>query len=117
MISGPMAAAYRRSIRVFITPRASQASGGERSRPNRQAIDSAVAGGNPIVEVVLLSQNDPDTGLRVMKTIEHYRLQITRAISAPPGVTVISAVYCRGSSFALTARRLLGSNHRDAMMM
>jgi 5'-nucleotidase len=36
--------------------------------------------GNPLVEVVLLSKNDPDTGLRVMKTIQHYGLGITRAI-------------------------------------
>ncbi|MHC6225912.1 5'-nucleotidase [Pseudomonas sp. X10] len=35
---------------------------------------------DPLVEVVLLSQNDPDTGLRVMKTIEHYGLGMTRAI-------------------------------------
>ncbi|MGE7990658.1 5'-nucleotidase [Pseudomonas sp. NPDC089554] len=35
---------------------------------------------DPLVEVVLLSQNDPDTGLRVMKTIEHYKLNMTRAI-------------------------------------
>ncbi len=35
---------------------------------------------DPLVEVVLLSKNDPDTGLRVMKTIEHYQLGITRAI-------------------------------------
>lgn len=35
---------------------------------------------DPLVEVVLLSRNDPDTGLRVMKTIEHYGLPITRAI-------------------------------------
>ncbi|WP_287029663.1 5'-nucleotidase [Pseudomonas sp. UBA6310] len=35
---------------------------------------------DPIVEVVLLSRNDPDTGLRVMKTIEHYELGMTRAI-------------------------------------
>jgi len=34
----------------------------------------------PLVEVVLLSRNDPDTGLRVMKSIEHHRLSITRAI-------------------------------------
>jgi 5'-nucleotidase len=34
----------------------------------------------PLVEVVLLSRNDPDTGLRVMKTIEHYGLPMTRAI-------------------------------------
>jgi 5'-nucleotidase len=32
-----------------------------------------------IVEVVLLSRNDPDTGLRVFKSIEHYGLDITRA--------------------------------------
>jgi 5'-nucleotidase len=36
--------------------------------------------GDPLVEVVLLSRNDPDTGLRVMKTIEHYELGMTRAI-------------------------------------
>lgn len=35
---------------------------------------------DPLVEVVLLSRNDPDTGLRVMKTIEHYNLRMTRAI-------------------------------------
>jgi 5'-nucleotidase len=35
---------------------------------------------DPLVEVVLLSRNDPDTGLRVMKTIEHYGLPIRRAI-------------------------------------
>ncbi len=35
---------------------------------------------DPLVEVVLLSRNDPDTGLRVMKTIDHYGLGITRAI-------------------------------------
>jgi len=31
------------------------------------------------VEVVLLSRNDPDTGLRVFKSIEHYGLAISRA--------------------------------------
>ncbi|OME76918.1 5'-nucleotidase [Paenibacillus sp. FSL A5-0031] len=31
------------------------------------------------VEVVLLSRNDPDTGLRVFKSIQHYGLSITRA--------------------------------------
>ncbi|MBV4504450.1 5'-nucleotidase [Pseudomonas sp. BW13M1] len=35
---------------------------------------------DPLVEVVLLSQNDPDTGMRVMKTIGHYDLNMTRAI-------------------------------------
>jgi 5'-nucleotidase len=31
------------------------------------------------VEVVLLSKNDPDTGLRVFKSIEHFQLPISRA--------------------------------------
>lgn len=35
---------------------------------------------NPPVEVVLLSHNDPDTGLRVFNSIEHYGLGITRAV-------------------------------------
>lgn len=35
---------------------------------------------NPFVEVILLSRNDPNTGLRVMNSIEHFGLGITRAI-------------------------------------
>jgi len=35
---------------------------------------------DPLVEVVLLSRNDPDTGLRVMKSIQHHDLSISRAI-------------------------------------
>jgi 5'-nucleotidase len=31
------------------------------------------------VEVILLSRNDPDTGLRLFKSIEHHALDITRA--------------------------------------
>ena len=34
----------------------------------------------PFVEVILLSRNDPDTGLRVMNSIEHHQLNIKRAI-------------------------------------
>lgn len=34
----------------------------------------------PVVEVILLSRNDADTGLRVMNSIEHYGLDITRAM-------------------------------------
>ena len=33
----------------------------------------------PRVEVILLSRNTADTGLRIMHSIEHYRLDITRA--------------------------------------
>jgi len=32
----------------------------------------------PIVEVVIMSKNSPETGLRILKSIEHYGLPITR---------------------------------------
>jgi 5'-nucleotidase len=35
---------------------------------------------DPLVEVILLSRNDPDTGLRVMNSINHYDIKMTRAI-------------------------------------
>ncbi|MEU5567592.1 5'-nucleotidase [Micromonospora musae] len=35
---------------------------------------------DPLVEVIILSRNDPDTGLRVMKSVAHHKLAITRAI-------------------------------------
>ena len=34
----------------------------------------------PLVEVVLISRNDPDTGVRVRNAIEHHRLPIIRAV-------------------------------------
>ena len=36
-------------------------------------------GGEPRVEVLLLSRNSADTGLRIFNSIEHYGLHITRA--------------------------------------
>ncbi len=36
-------------------------------------------GGSPKVEVILLSRNSADTGLRIFNSIKHYGLQITRA--------------------------------------
>ena len=35
---------------------------------------------SPLVEVIVLSHNDPDTGLRVMRSIQHHGLAITRAV-------------------------------------
>ncbi|MFE1317359.1 5'-nucleotidase [Kitasatospora phosalacinea] len=35
---------------------------------------------NPLVEVIVLSRNDPDTGLRVMRSIRAHGLPITRAV-------------------------------------
>lgn len=36
--------------------------------------------GNPLVEVIVLSRNDPNTGLRVMRSVEKYELPISRAV-------------------------------------
>jgi 5'-nucleotidase len=36
--------------------------------------------GDPLVEVIIMSHNDPDTGLRVMRSVRNYELGITRAI-------------------------------------
>jgi 5'-nucleotidase len=38
-----------------------------------------------LVEVILLSRNDPDTGLRVFNSIEHYNLDISRAVFVSGG--------------------------------
>jgi len=35
---------------------------------------------SPFVEVIVLSKNDPDTGLRVMRSVEHHGLAISRAV-------------------------------------
>lgn len=35
---------------------------------------------DPLVEVLLLSRNTPDTGLRIFNSIQHYGLNITRAV-------------------------------------
>ena len=35
---------------------------------------------DPLVEVVIMSRNDPETGLRVMNSVAHHGLAITRAI-------------------------------------
>lgn len=42
--------------------------------------DLADAPDDPLVEVIVLSRNDPDTGLRVMKSIQARGLPITRAV-------------------------------------
>lgn len=38
------------------------------------------ASGNPLVEVIILSKNDPETGARVMRSIEQHNLPMTRAV-------------------------------------
>ncbi|WP_136680513.1 5'-nucleotidase [Neptunomonas sp. XY-337] len=41
---------------------------------------------DPPVEVILVSRNDPDTGMRVMSSIEHYNLGMTRAVFLQGGL-------------------------------
>ncbi|MTI96799.1 MAG: 5'-nucleotidase [Firmicutes bacterium] len=45
----------------------------------RRLLALQAADGSPAVEVVLVSKNDANTGLRVFNSIEHYQLNITRA--------------------------------------
>src|SRR6266508_3829299 len=40
---------------------------------------NALAPAQPRVEVILLSRNTADTGMRIMNSIEHYKLDISRA--------------------------------------
>lgn len=39
-----------------------------------------LSGTKPLVEVVVMSRNSPETGLRVMRSVAHYGLDITRSI-------------------------------------
>ncbi len=40
---------------------------------------NTIGGGHPRVEIILLSRNSADTGLRIFNSIQHYQLDITRA--------------------------------------
>ncbi|WP_022894481.1 5'-nucleotidase [Agromyces subbeticus] len=44
------------------------------------SLNDLSADGTPLVEVIVLSRNDPETGLRVMRSIAHHGLPISRAI-------------------------------------
>lgn len=44
------------------------------------ALNELLPADGPSVEVILLSRNSSDTGLRIFNSIEHYRLPITRAV-------------------------------------
>lgn len=44
------------------------------------SLNDLAAAEGPLVEVIVMSRNDPDTGLRVMRSIQHHGLDITRAI-------------------------------------
>jgi 5'-nucleotidase len=42
--------------------------------------DLAADGEPPFVEVIILSKNDPETGLRVMRSVQYHNLDISRAV-------------------------------------
>ncbi|MFJ5232361.1 5'-nucleotidase [Kitasatospora sp. NPDC088391] len=44
------------------------------------SLNDLAAADDPLVEVIVLSRNDPDTGLRVMRSIRAHKLPISRAI-------------------------------------
>ena len=44
------------------------------------ALNAGASPDSPRVEVILLSRNSSDTGLRIFNSIEHYGLKITRAV-------------------------------------
>src|SRR5258707_3185326 len=48
---------------------------------------NALAPARPRVEVILLSRNTADTGMRIMNSIEHYKLEISRAAFTGGGNT------------------------------
>ncbi|WP_459715410.1 5'-nucleotidase [Actinophytocola sp. KF-1] len=66
---------------------------------------------DPLIEVIVLSKNDPDTGLRVMRSIQHHRLPITRAIFTQ-GQSPYSYIPALNMSLFLSAN---GADVRDAV--
>lgn len=77
--------------------------------------------GEPYVEVVLLSRNSADTGLRVFNSIQHYGLNITRAVFTS-GSDTSRYVTALGSHLFLSAdagdvRHALESGHAAATIV
>lgn len=60
--------------------------------------------GDPLVEVIVLSRNDADTGLRVMRSIFDYKLDMTRAIFTQ-GVAPYEYIGALEMSLFLTGNR------------
>lgn len=58
-------------------------------------LNDLVEGDKKLVEVIVMSRNDPDTGLRVMKSIQAHGLDITRAIFMQGRSPYTSVAHCR----------------------
>ncbi|MDE3021098.1 MAG: 5'-nucleotidase [Pseudomonadota bacterium] len=84
------------------------------------AINGRLSGG-PRVEVILLSRNSSDTGLRIFNSIRHYQLGITRA-AFTGGVSTWTYVAPFGAHLFLSAdpedvRQALGHGHAAATIL
>lgn len=69
--------------------------------------------GEPLVEVILLSRNSADTGLRIFNSIQHYGLEITRA-AFTNGESTYPYVSAFGSHLFLSTNRADVKNALDA---
>lgn len=67
--------------------------------------------GQPLVEIILLSQNSADTGLRIFNSINHYGLAITRA-AFTSGVSPYEYIAAFGAHLFLSAN---GEDVRKAL--
>lgn len=67
--------------------------------------------GQPLVEIILLSQNSADTGLRIFNSINHYQLAITRA-AFTSGVSPYEYIPAFGAHLFLSAN---GEDVRKAL--
>ncbi|NOQ17132.1 MAG: 5'-nucleotidase [Methyloprofundus sp.] len=66
------------------------------------AINTQMKNEQPLVEVILLSQNSADTGLRIFNSIEHYSLEITRA-AFTSGISPYAYIPAFGAHLFLSA--------------
>lgn len=66
------------------------------------AINSLTERSDPLVEVILLSQNSADTGLRIFNSIDHFKLDITRA-AFTSGMTPFGYIPAFGAHLFLSA--------------
>ena len=66
------------------------------------AINTLTPDKKPLVEVILLSQNSADTGLRIFNSIDHYKLDITRA-AFTSGMTPFGYIPAFGAHLFLSA--------------
>lgn len=77
------------------------------------AINSLLAQTEPLVEVILLSQNSADTGLRIFNSIAHYKLDITRA-AFTSGMSPFGYIPAFGAHLFLSANAADVSNALQA---